>query len=273
MRMCCLAALGACLVLGGCSYRPGEVDAFLMKPRSPVTGKEYRILPPDVLTVTSRRVPEIDKQTQQVRPDGKINLPLVGEVVVADKTPKEVEEQITTAAKEYYEDADATVTVTGYNSQKIFVFGQVKAAGPMPWTGRDSLLDALSKAQPNDNAWPEQIIVVRGGRPRSGGSATTRSAADDKKYRKTGVHLSNDTENPREKLVINMYAMIRDGDMSNNIFLMPDDVVYVQPNPLAAAGIAMQQLFMPVQPVFNMAITAAAVSNIGNDFNHNNNGH
>jgi hypothetical protein len=133
------------------------------------------------------------------------------------------------------------------------------------------LLDALSRAQPTENAWPEQIIIVRGGKPRTGGSATTRSAADDKKYHKTGVHLSNDPENPRQKLTINLYAMIRDGDMSNNILLIPDDVIFVQPNPLASAGFAMQQLFMPIQPVFNMAITAAAVSNIGNTFGNNNN--
>jgi protein involved in polysaccharide export with SLBB domain len=227
-----------------------------------VTGKEYRILPPDVLTVASRHIPEIDRQTQQVRPDGKINLPLVGEVAVAGKTPKEVEEQIAAAAKEYYEDVDATVIVSNYNSQKFYVFGQAYNVGPMPWTGHDTLLDALAKARPNDSAWPERIIVVRGSQPRSGGFATTRSVADDKKYIKKGQHQAT-AENPRQKLTINLMAMIRDGDLSNNVYLMPDDVIYIQPNPLAAIGLAVQTLMSPITPMLQAAqAPASAVSGV-----------
>jgi len=256
--MICLAAVcAACAVTTAGCYDSKDVNAFLQKPRAPISGKEYRILPPDVLGFSSRHVPEIDKQIQQVRPDGKVNLPLVGEIVVADKTPKEVEELLKEAAKAYYQEADATVTVVGYNSQKYFIFGQVTTAGPMPWTGRDCLLDALAKAQPTYLAWPERIIVVRGSEPREGGWATTQPDSD--KYKKTGIH-PKDPANPSHRLTINLMAMIKRGDMSNNIYLLPNDVVYVQPNPFAELGLALRSVFFPVQPVLEAARVPATIN-------------
>ena len=144
------AIVAVCLFVGGC-YDPHEVEAFLQQPHpAPTSAKEYRVYPPDTLTITSRRVTEINAtQGQQVRPDGRINLPLLGELLVAGKTPKEIQDKIEELAKAYYDEVDVTVTVTGYNSQKFYIFGQVGTAGPMPWTGRDTLLEALAKAQPH----------------------------------------------------------------------------------------------------------------------------
>ena len=138
-----LTGATACCVLTGC-YDPNEIKDFLLKPRAPVSGTEYRVLPPDVITITSRQVPEIASVTQRIRPDGKINLPLLGEVYVANMTPREIEETLKKKASKYYEQVDATVTVSAYLSQAFYVFGQVNRQGPQPWTGRDTLLDALA---------------------------------------------------------------------------------------------------------------------------------
>ncbi len=255
------AACGiVCLAMTGC-YDAREVEAFLQKPRARISGKEYRILPPDVLTITSRHVPEIDRQVQQVRPDGRINLPLIGEVMVADRTPKEVEDILNEAAKTYYDVVDATVTVTGYNSQKYFVFGQVVTPGPVAWTGRDCLLDALDKAQPTYLAWPERIIVVRGSEPREGGWASSQPT-EDKKYHDTGIHPAA-PDNPPHRLTVNLMAMIKHGDMANNIYLLPNDVVYVQPNPFAELGLALQSILYPVRPVLEAARVPAVISGNG----------
>jgi len=164
-----LALAAVCLGAAAGCYNPKHVNAFLHEPRAAVVGVEYHVMPPDVIMIASRYVKEIDQQTQQIRPDGKINLPLVGEVFVAGKTPAEIEQALTEASKEYYEQVDATVMIQGYNSQKFYVFGQVGQPGPMPWTGRDTLLDALAKAQPTPLAWPERIIVVRGDDPQEAG--------------------------------------------------------------------------------------------------------
>jgi len=167
-RMILAALLAGSLTAAGC-YDANEVQAFLQRPRSPVSGLEYRVLPPDVIEITSTRVPEINGFQSVVRPDGKINLPLLGEIYVADKTPKEIETALTEAAKEYYKEVDVAVQVAGYNSRRFYVFGQVSRPGPVRWTGCDTLLDVLAQAQPTPLAWPERIVVIRSARPNQGG--------------------------------------------------------------------------------------------------------
>lgn len=238
-----------CLGLTGGCYDATELNAFLQKPRSPVSGAEYRVLPPDVLLIISQRVPEINNATQRVRPDGKINLLLLGEIDVAWKTPKEIEEAITKAAGKYYDEADATVTVMAYESQRFYVYGQVAAAGPVPWTGHDTLLDALCKAQPTPLAWPERIIVVRGWTPKDDpNESRPTSQPADALYSLTGVHKES-KESPRYKMTINLMAMVKGGDLANNILLKPNDVIYVQPNPFAEVGLAVEAFFFPFRAV------------------------
>ena len=254
-------ALLACIVFsavlgGGCTYDRKEVKAFLIKPRRQVSGVEYRVYPPDVITISSLHVPEISNKSQRLRPDGKINLPLLGELYITGMTPAEIEKTLKTAASEYYEQVDATVQVTGYNSQKFYVFGQVGGQGPRPWTGRDTLLDVLATARPNTLAWPERIIVTRAPQPQVGGRATTKPSTKGKwKYKLKGIRYPESKDNPPKKITINLMAMIKSGDLSNNILLMPNDVVYVQPNPLAKVGLAIQNLLFPVRPAMQAAAT------------------
>jgi len=238
------------MLLAGC-YNPKQVNAFLLKPRAPVSGVEYRVLPPDVILIRSRTVPEINRGHQRVRPDGKVNLPLLGEIVVAGRTPKEIEANIMAAASDYYEDPDATVTVVAYNSQRFYIFGQVGRPGPMAWTGRDTLLDALAKAQPTSLAWPQRIVVVRAPAPQEGGHEIKKGSL---KYRATG-RRPKDKDNPPKKMLFNLNAMVKSGDLSNNILLKPNDVIYVQANPLAKVGLAIQNLLFPVRPAVEAAAT------------------
>ena len=117
----------------GC-YNPKEVKAFLQQPRRPVAGVEYRVYPPDVIRINSIHISEIRGIQQQVRPDGKINLPLLGEIFVAGKTPRQIEWVIEDVARKYYEKVDVTVEVIGFNSQRFYVFGQVSRPGPVSYT-------------------------------------------------------------------------------------------------------------------------------------------
>ncbi|MDY7009777.1 MAG: polysaccharide biosynthesis/export family protein [Planctomycetota bacterium] len=238
IRVC---LLGLTVLMAGC-YNADQVKAFLLKPRRPVSGLEYRVYPPDVISVGSLHVPEIQGISQRVRPDGKINLPLLGEISVAGKTPGQIEEDIKKAADDYYEQVDATVQVVGYNSQRFYVFGQVSSPGPISWTGHDTLLDVLSMAQPTSLAWPERIIVVRASKPIYGGSTTRPSV----QYSMTGVHPP-DKDNPRYKMTINLMAMVESGDLANNILLMPNDIIYVQPNPFARIALAIETFFSPIR--------------------------
>jgi polysaccharide export outer membrane protein len=251
-----LLALG--MATAGC-YNPKELKAFLERPRQPASGDGYQILPPDVLLISSRVIPEINNVQQQVRPDGKINLPLVGELEVAKQTPKQVEARIAELAREYYDykTIDVIVQVIGFHSQRFYVFGRVSQPGPMAWTGHDTLLDALARAQIDFMAWPERITVVRGGPPVEGGQGDRAPSA---KYVLQGVY-PNRKDSPAKKVTVNLWAMVKSGDMTNNLLLRPNDVIYVQPNPFAQVGLAVQTLLLPVRPAAETVRTPASAVN------------
>jgi protein involved in polysaccharide export with SLBB domain len=270
------------LPVAGC-YDAAEVNAFLLKPRAPVCATEYRMLPPDVISVSSTQVPEINGFTSQIRPDGKVNVPLIGEIFVAEKSPKQVEETIKAAAKKYYAEVDATVQVVGYNSRKFYVFGEVAKPGPVRWTGCDTVLDVLASAQPTALAWPERIVVIRAPEPSQGGYANQTSLG----YKVFGLNDSPDGKGARggsgmadgvvvvggnqaatqpatmpvrdapepgtgpQRITINLVAMVQFGDMANNILLKPNDVVYVQPNPFAQFARGVDTLCTPFRAMSN----------------------
>jgi protein involved in polysaccharide export with SLBB domain len=247
-----LFVLFGCLANTGCQNDRGRLEAFLQTPRSPVSGVEYIVLPPDVLALSSQRITEINGLTQTVRPDGKIVLPLLGEIYVAGKTPKQIEEAILEASKEYYKKSDVVVDVSQYNSQKYYVFGQVSRPGPFRWTGCDTLLDVLAASQPTKLAWPEKIQITRAPQPTKGGYLVTGSKKELEKmedeYEAAGL-----TEAGSNVIIVDLKRMIEKGDLSQNILLLPDDVVNVPPNPLAAVGLAVQMLLFPVNPVLQAA--------------------
>jgi polysaccharide export outer membrane protein len=259
--MLCIAV---CLVLAatsGCyNYDNKEVNAFLLKPRSPVSAVDYHVLPPDVLRITSPNVPEMADLVLMVGPSGKISIPLIGEIYVANNTPKQIEADLTQAAKQYYEQASVAVRVDQYKSRFIYVFGKVDRPGPIPWTGHNTLLDALGQANPTYQAWPERITLVRGDEPVEGGRACTQPSKD---YKSTGVRPIN-PENPRHTMTFNLLAMIEKGDFSNNVLLQPNDVIYVRANPLAATGEAVQSLMNPVMPPLQLIVAAEAVKSNNN---------
>lgn len=254
--LCFLVSVAAAVCASGGCYNSDELKAFLQKPRKPVSGVDYHVYPPDVISISSLRVPEVDEVSQKVRPDGKVNLPLLGEVFVAGMTPADIEEAIKAKASEYYEGVDATVVVTGYNSQKFYIFGQVGRPGPMAWTGKDTLLDALAKAQPTSLAWPERIVIVRGGEPQEGGNLPEKGSG---LYMFTGVRPAEENK-PRSKMTVNLMAMVESGDLSNNILLEPNDVIYCQPNPLAKVGLAIQNVLFPIRPAVETVTLPAQVA-------------
>jgi len=261
----------------GCVGEGGRLQAFLQDRPKPVSGVPYRVLPPDVITVRSTYVPEIDGSQQQVRPDGIVNLPLVGEIDVVGEnrtglTPTQIEDRITQAARDYYERVDATVEVTGYNSQKVYVFGQVGRPGPQAWTGTNTVLDVLANSQPTNLAWPEKTLLVRGKTPRRGGylvdvkdleaaaeeapeagsaeaeAAPTVVAEPDKEAEDPDAIAPLPKQVEAKVLRIDLKKMYTEGDLSKNVYLQPDDMIYVPPTPLAKVGLAIQELLFPVRP-------------------------
>lgn len=81
-----------------------------------------------------------------VRPDGKITLPLIGDVAAAGLTPEALKEQITKAAVKLIEDPTVTVVVRTINSRKVYITGQVTTPNGYPLTRDLTVMQLISLA-------------------------------------------------------------------------------------------------------------------------------
>src|SRR5438067_5941085 len=106
---------------------------------------EYRIGIEDVLDIAVWNVAELQK-TVPVRPDGKISLPLVNDVVAAGLTPMELREHLTKQIGAFVQNPDVSVVVREIRSMKISVLGQVRTPGRYDLRAPSSVLDALALA-------------------------------------------------------------------------------------------------------------------------------
>lgn len=106
---------------------------------------EYRIGREDVLEVVVWREPELSRVVP-VRPDGKISLPLAGEMEAAGKTPTELQAKLTTKLAKYIQDASVAVMVREVNNPRVFVLGEVLRAGAFPLRAPLSVMQAIALA-------------------------------------------------------------------------------------------------------------------------------
>src|ERR1039457_5250089 len=99
----------------------------------------------DVLAINVWKEPEISKSIP-VRSDGKISLPLVGEVQATGRTPLKLEQEIAARLKNYIAEPEVTVIVQQINSQKFNILGQVSRPGSYPLSNSATVLDAIALA-------------------------------------------------------------------------------------------------------------------------------
>ena len=98
-----------------------------------------------------------------VRPDGKITLPLIGDVQAAGLTPERLAAQLKQGLSDYINNPDVTVTVTQVNSKKYFITGEVGRPGEYPLAVPIKVFDALSNAGGfREFANKKKIVIIRG---------------------------------------------------------------------------------------------------------------
>jgi polysaccharide biosynthesis/export protein len=121
----------------------------------------YRIGPSDVLQIVVFKVPELS-QTVQVADTGTVNLPLVGEIPAAGKTPHDLERELTTRlGAQYLKNPQVTVYVKEFNSQKVTITGDVKKPGVYPLTGKTTLLQVVAIAGGFEDTTNWTVLVLR----------------------------------------------------------------------------------------------------------------
>ncbi|MFZ1006029.1 MAG: polysaccharide biosynthesis/export family protein [Candidatus Sulfotelmatobacter sp.] len=117
----------------------------------------------DVLAINVWKEPDISRSIP-VRSDGKISLPLVGEVQAAGQTPVALEKDIASKLKNYISEPEVTVMVQQVNSQKFNILGQVVRPGAYVIANSPTVLDAIALAGGfRDFAKQKSIYVLRQG--------------------------------------------------------------------------------------------------------------
>ena len=157
----------------------------------------YVVGPEDVLSVIVWREKDLSSDVT-VRPDGRITLPLINDVVAQGLTPDQLRDQLKARFDKFVEDSSVSVVVKQINSRKVFITGMVGKAGAYPLTSTMTVLQLISMAGGlNEFARAKEIVVMR-------------------------------TENGVAKAIKFNYEDVRKGrKLQQNIELLPGDTVLV----------------------------------------------
>jgi polysaccharide export outer membrane protein len=159
----------------------------------PVLAAEYRIGVDDKLEISVYGDRDLSK-TQTVRPDGKIDFPLAGTLQAAGLTADDLGARIRERLVKYLRDPQVTVLITEYNSRRVSVLGEVKTPGLLRLSADISLLEAVSRV----------------------GGLTENSDLQ-------GALLVRDSK----VLPVDFEKLLRRGDLTQNVLLRPNDVVFI----------------------------------------------
>lgn len=185
----------------------------------------YRLYPGDVLDVALPSAPELSRQAT-VQPDGRIALPYIQPVMVADRTILEAEQALAYAYAPVLRRPEAQISVKTATPLKIFVGGEVDHPGAYDMPGDINALQAVYMAggfKPSARA--SEVIVIRRG-------------ADGRAMART----------------VNLAAASHDS-RADSVPLRRFDIVIVPRSPIAQLGLAVQQYLRDPLPIqFTYAI-------------------
>jgi len=160
-------------------------------------GPEYVIGPADSLEINVWKENDLDAKVP-VRPDGKISLPLLGDVTASGFTPTQLAADLSQRLKKYVDDPRVTVVVTAVNSRRIYIVGEVVHTGAYPLLGNMTVLQALSGA---------------------GGFSPFASLKN--------IYILRNQNGALVKLPFNYKKVIKGENMQQNVQLRPGDTIVV----------------------------------------------
>lgn len=240
MRLRLAALLATALSVGACAG--GAVEPFSPSARPtaefPNIGyatwdddePSYRLYPGDVLEVRLPSAPELTKAVT-VQPDGRITMPLVGSVMVADRSPEEASAILSQAYASQLIRPDVEISVTTAQPLKVFIGGEVDKPGVYDMPGSiDALQGVITAGGFKPSARRAQVIIIRRA---ANGRAMMRIA--------------------------NLMQSVYDPASTDAVPLRRFDVVYVPRSGVADVGLFMQQYFRDALPIqFSYAINGVS---------------
>ena len=129
---------------------------------APVDSKTYAIGAEDVIFVKVWRDNDVSGQFL-VRPDGRISVPLIGDVTASGRTPEQLEKDISERLSKFIKDPQVNVGILSVGSKKYFILGEVNKPGSFPLVVPTNVLEALVNAGGfRDFANQTKILILRG---------------------------------------------------------------------------------------------------------------
>lgn len=192
----CVAISLAAWSVAGCGSATRTADAA---PVASYNGN-YLIGPGDALEVFVWKNPDLSVKAP-VRPDGRLSIPLVEDIVCAGRTPTELARAIEDKLKAYVNDPVVTVVVSDFNgpySAQVRVVGEATKPHSIAYRQDMTILDAM--------------IAVGGLTPYAAGNRTTLIRKEDGK---------------QESLRVRLDDLLKDGDVGANVALRPGDIIIV----------------------------------------------
>ena len=195
----CFRAITAAvaLIVTGCGGAPSLPPA---PPASSLPSAEYRIGPGDSLNIFVWRNPELTL-TLPVRPDGRLSIPLVEDVVAIGKTPTTLAREFEQRLAKYIKEPLVTVIVENFVGpipDQIRVIGEAAQPRALPYRADMTVLDAM--------------IAV--------GGLTKYAAGNDSVIVRT-------MNGEQATYSVRLSSLIRDGDVSSNVALQPGDILII----------------------------------------------
>jgi len=162
---------------------------------------QYVIGAGDNLCISVYHAPELSVPGLPVRPDGRISMPLIPDIVAAGKTPTQLGKELEERLKEYIKDPIVTVMVTGFIgpfSRQVRVVGEATEPAAIPYRDHMTVLDLM--------------IAVKG---------LTKYAAGN------SAIIVRGTGEKRETIKVRLSDLIKNGDIDQNVELLPGDTLII----------------------------------------------
>jgi protein involved in polysaccharide export with SLBB domain len=203
MRQAIVLVLAALLIgLGGCApkIKTNTINQFNAE-YDRVKAQGYQIQPGDTLDITFFYTPEYNATSVPVRPDGKIQLSLVGDFPIAGKTPDQAAAELKQIYTKELKNPDLAVMVKTFGASAVVVQGEVRNPSQIPLIGNARLLQIISQAGGFlPTADIRNVTIVRhstGGKPLV--------------------------------TIVNLQDALQGVNPANDIGMLPGDVVFVRP--------------------------------------------
>jgi polysaccharide export outer membrane protein len=163
---------------------------------------QYVIGSGDSLSVFVYRNPDLSEGGVAVRPDGRISVPLIEDIMAAGKTPTQLAREVESLLKKYIQDPIVTVIVRGFIGpfdRQIRVIGEATEPAAIPYRDHMTVLDVM--------------IATKG---------LTKYASGNR-----AEIVRRDVGGKQETIRVRLSDLIRSGDISQNIEMQPGDTLII----------------------------------------------